>query len=388
MDFLSLYVSKINNINIIQDGDSVISSDNNEANYSDPKGNNKTKKQGAGQENIQISFKSISDANATALKKMLRSDKDVTLTDKFKGNFKATVSSYSITDSDIHIGITKFLVTFKIKEHLKTPKQNIGSSITENSVKLLNNVDMKMSFPIADTVDDAISAVKETAGDFMQASNFADGVSTEDFNILDKIGEYRSNIQDVINNAQSLIHKPLEFKNKIMGIVNSFSSLYSSALSTFNAANIMALYKRELKSFLSIFKKSEVNNRNVIGNSNNIVRSVIMAQALPSIAFDSMDQAKEIQAIITESLNEIYDNDDQTSTVSNYEIVQAIKNDIAIFIQALDLPNVVEIEVFQKPFFVLSYELYGNLDRIEQLKKLNGLIEDDNVTGTIKVFDR
>jgi len=371
-DLNTLYISKINNINIIQEGESVVSAENNEADYSEPKGNNKTKKLGAGQEAIEIAFRSISDENTTALKKVLRVDNTVTLTDKFKGSYKVTVSSYRITDSDRHIGVTKFSATFKIKEQLKTPVQNLSSKLTSASASLSNAIDMTMDVSTANLIDSAVEAVEDKVSLFDEASNFANST-------LEKIGQYKKELKEVVDNASALIHQPIAFKNKILGVISGFVNIYATARQAYEAARNIAVLKRDITDSLSIFRQKEISNANVTVNASNMSKASIMLATMPLIEFDSMDDAKEAQAALVETLNEIYDND---------ELVESIKNDVSNYIQSLDLPNVVEIEVFQKPLFVLSYDLYATTERADQLRALNGFLEDDNVTGTIKVFDR
>lgn len=371
-DLNSLHISKIDNINIIQDGESTTSAENNEAEYSNPRGKNKRKKQNAGEETLAISFKSISDSNTSALRKLMRINKDVTLIDKFKGKFRASIASYSITDSDRNIGITMFSVTFKIKEQDKSAPQNLSSKLTSQSSALSNAVDTSMILDTANLIDSAVASVTEKVSIFEDVSNFATGA-------LNKIGEYRGKLKGIVDSVASLIHKPAEFKNKILGIIGGFVAIYATARGAYEAAKNIKTFFRDITDSLSIFKQQEVINSNVIGNTSNIVKAAILVGLVPSISFESMDDVKEAQAVIDETLDAITDNDD---------LVRSVKNDISNYVQSLDLPNVVEIEVFQKPLLMLSYELYGTIDRVDQLKKLNNLIEDDNVSGIIKVFDK
>lgn len=368
----SLHVSKIDNINIIQDGESTISAENNEAEYSNPRGKNKRKKQNAGEETISISFKSISDSNTSALRKLMRVNKDVTLIDKFKGKFRASIASYSITDSDRNIGITMFTATFKIKEQDKSAPQNLSSKLISQSAALSAAIDTSMILETANLIDAAKAAVTEKVSIFEDVSNFATGT-------LNNIGEYRGKLKSVIDNVAALIHKPAEFKNQILGIIGGFIAIYATARGAYEAAKNIKIFSRDITDSLSIFKQQEVINSNVMNNASNIVKASIILSLIPSISFESMDDAKEAQNVVDETIDEITDND---------ELVKSIKNDLSNYVQSLDLPNVVEIEVFQKPLMMLSYELYATIDRVDQLKKLNNLIEDDNVSGIIKVFDK
>ncbi|MCW8930902.1 MAG: hypothetical protein OQL19_11760 [Gammaproteobacteria bacterium] len=368
----TLFVAKINNINIIQEGESVLLSENQEAEYSNPFGNNTPLSLGSGQEVLDIKFRSISDENTTALKKALRDKRDVTLLDKFKGSYKATVSSYRIIDSDKHIGVTKFEAIFKIKEDVKTAPQNIASKLKSNAISLSSAIDMSMNLDTVNLLDSAVNEVKDSVSAFESASNFADGT-------LSAIGEYRKELADIANQAAAYVNQPTIFKNKILGVVSGFKNIYATAVSTFEAAVNIDILFRDVTDSLSIFTQNEVINANVVANASNIVRSSILLDSLPDIEFNSMDEAKEAQSEIVASLDEVSDND---------ELVETIKNDLSTYIQSLNLPNVVEIEVFQMPLFILSYELYGNTDRVEDLRALNDVFEDDNVSGTVQVFDR
>jgi hypothetical protein len=384
--FEALYISKLNNIAIIQDGESSITTENNEADIKNPKGGNKVEKLGAGQEVIDISFKSISDANSKAIRNALRSDKAITLLDKFNGNLKVTVTSYSITDSDKHIGVTKFTASFKIVEELKTPPQNISSKLKDNASLLSSAIDMTMKLDTANVINSAITNVKDSVSQFEDASNFA----TSGFKA---IAEYRDKLSSIINSASALIQQPVAFKNKILGVISGFTTIYSTARQSFEVIKNIAVFKRDIEDSLSIFKRNEIENSNIVGNASNIAKASIMLETFPDITFNSMEEAKLAQSSIVETLDEIYNNDNDNAvttlqTMSNIDLVETIKNDLSKYVQSLDLPNVVEVTVFQTPLIVLSYQLYGTTERVEELRALNRFFEDDNISGTIKVFDK
>jgi len=54
---------------------------------------------------------------------------------------------------------------------------------------------------------------------------------------------------------------------------------------------------------------------------------------------------------------------------------------------ALSLPRVINIDqVNPLPLHILVYSMYGNLDRLDQIRLLNNFVDTSQVSGSIKLL--
>lgn len=372
MTIQTLFASQLDGISIIQDGTSTRSVENKEATYKNPFGNNTPQDLGAGQEKLSISFKLVDDANISSMLRSLRDKRVVNIIDKYKGEFKVKISTFEQVDSDKHIGITKFNVTMEVIEDILTPVQDIASVLEDDANALEDALDLTVDLKTTNLIEDAANAVEESIATFNNAANFAN-------NSIRSLGRYKALLKNVSDSVNRLILLPNELKNSFEEMIAGYKTIFATSEDERNAAAKIPTYIPTDTTSDSSFTKTELENRNVIGNATNLSKCTLLVGATTGIDFKSQSEALTAQDDIEDVANNITGND---------ELIEKLKNDVSIYIQSLDLPEVVEIEVFQKPMFVIAYELYGETSRVDDLKALNELIEDDNLTGIIKVFSK
>ena len=168
-------------------------------------------------------------------------------------------------------------------------------------------------------------------------------------------------------------------ESNIKSVISGYRTIYATSKDERDAASKIPTIAQVDTTSNSNFTKTELENQNIIANATNLSKCTLLVSAITGIDFKSQQEALTAQDDIEDVANNITGNDD---------LIEKLKNDVSIYIQSLDLPEIVEVEIFQKPMFVLAYELYGETSRVDDLKELNDLIEDDNLTGTFKVFSK
>lgn len=368
----TLFASEIDGISIIQDGVSTLKVENKKATYENPFGNNEPQDLGAGQQQLSISFKLVNDQDISSMVRSLRDKRKVNVIDKYKGEFSVEITSFEQEDSDSSIGVTKFRVTMEILEVKKNPIQDIGSVLDDDALSLEDAIDITLALDTVNLIDDAINSAEDSVDAFNNSANFAN-------NSIESLGRYKASLKKINDTLPSTILLPDALKSDVLNVISGYKTIFATSKDERAAAAIIPTYEPVDTTSNSNFIKTQLENRNVIGNATNIAKCSLLVGAMTGIDFKSKDEALTAQDDIEEVLNNITGND---------QLVEKIKNDVSIYIQSLDLPEVVEIQVFQKPMLVIAYDMYGDTSRVEDLKDLNGLIEDDNLTGTIKVFSK
>lgn len=372
MTLQTLFASQLDGIDIIQDGSSTRSVENKEANYKNPFGNNTPQDLGAGQEKLSISFKLVNDADISSMLRSLRDKRTINIIDKYKGEFKVKISTFEQVDSDKHIGVTKFKVTMEVIEDILTPIQDISSVLEDDAIALEDAIDISVALETVNLIDDAVETVEKSIASFNNSANFAN-------NSIKSLGRYKALLKNIGDSVNKLILLPDEMKKSINQVIAGYKTIFATSKDERNAAARIPTFIPFDTTSNSSFTKTELENRNVIGNATNLSKCTLLVGAITGIDFKSQSEALTAQDDVEDVANNITDND---------ELIEKLKNDVSIYIQSLDLPEIVEIEVFQKPMFVIAYELYGETSRVDDLKELNDLIEDDNLTGIIKVFSK
>jgi prophage DNA circulation protein len=416
MTINDLFITKIDGTDVIQDGESVLTVENKQSTYNNPFSQNNTVDLGAGLEKIEMSFKVISQSNKESILESFRNTREIVIVDKFKGQFNVFVEKFSLKESDKTIGIAFFKVTLKVIEELAPPTQDLGSQLTEDSETLDDmvpaNVDLESdNISVLDSikegiqkavtfVEDAFKVVDSSLRDY---ASFVESVEAFKTNIeklaslpslyADLLGRLTDRITGLFepdpSDSKEVRASKAKQKQSILATITPFESIPTSQDDP--DASVPAGKQPGLT---SSFVQIEARNSNVTSIAFNLALASIQIGGLPDVQFTSQEEAKEVQEALLERLTSLEESDQlvtETVNADNEDVVldlRQIKVNVANYIQALDVPAIVEIEVKNKPIFVLAYELYEDITRADEIKQINNLVFTDNITGTLQVLSR
>jgi len=382
---MQLYISKINNINVIQDNKSVLKSTNKTADRKDiHKGKNRLKDLGEGSKNITTSFIIKDNQTFTQLYKICAKKRKCDLVDKYLGIIKNVgIKSYSISNSDTHIGYTKFDIEFIINETFNPKIDYTGSIITHIEVlkvqpipKYITELDTLKSINIDNVknikLDDNLNTLIST--DILRDLNTKFAV----------VNQYLNNINNDVNKVISKIDKNLRVIDNVQNMISSITNTIYRPI--FKIIDIIPKFK--LKSITMNFRSN--NYANLINMNNNVglVNNILLIQQLQNLlSVKNSNDLLNCVSNITYLCNQNSFIDSQnisTSSIDYNEINQTVLN----YSTNSEYGEIREI--------VLSYEIlsqwvfryYGSLDNMDDILYLNGYKEDTIINGFIKYFEK
>jgi hypothetical protein len=366
---MKLFVSKINDLVVMQDSTSALSSQNKSSSREDiKKGKNKSIDLGEGSKKLTSSFISQDEVTTERLFKILSKDRKCTITDKFLGVIKCNVLSYSIVNSDKHIGTTKFKVEFSITEDFNL-KINYRGRILHNIHELEEKIKpkyivIKNNSKTTKITEDIISTDAQTKSDYLTK--------------FKSTNRYLNNInRDVNYNRLILNDKDI--------ISKGFDTLSTLSIKNEN------LFK--YNDYLSGFKA-------IVPNGTGVQGAYMSNENANALLFNKV--------LLITNLKKLLLNDISTlpSTITN--IIRVCKNNITIQEHLIIADNridfneiiynalqfrdfnhlqIVEVRLRRELISRYVYKKYGNLDYFEDILRINNLQDDTILSGVIKMFE-
>ena len=211
-----MLVSKINDISVIQVGESKLSFEHKKAQSKKPSkkddnpfkansgGSNKTIDLGAGQRKISVTFYTLNNADSVDLLNVLYKKRYCTLVDKFNGKMKVYIDSVDKTDSDAHVGRTVFAINAIVQEIEKTP--------AISAVGKLRSVEVELA-----------EQIKAEAYTFAEQVGTVDKITDEITNEVSFFDAGMKKLEDGLNGILNLSSYPNDFMDGIRQKVNRVS---------------------------------------------------------------------------------------------------------------------------------------------------------------------
>lgn len=393
----TLLISKIDNIEIMQDGDSVLTSENKShestkvvfdasAETNKERGTTKTVDLGKGSEKHNLKFYVLDRNENDAILHIIRDVRTCVITDKYKGKLTVYIDRYKITDSDRHFGKTVFEIECTV--------QDIEYAPTVNYTAKLKSQVVEMELEIAEKVKEIAETEITTIG-----------------TIIDIATDAISFIDDVMNIIQSGI-------NEIVSLQSDVLDAYSGVMSRVNKLKRMGETLKNITKFPQDFIDLIIGVTNDRKKTNApIYETIVRGVGISKINLDTLSQIEYIDAMRKEKANQL-----NNLVASTAEIKKALSNDfgsqqtfethIEIALERLayigysyeevvdkqqllkayantqKYRSMIEIDVTTtKPLTEIVFNLYGNLDNYDEIEKMNGFKDNDKVYGTVKVYE-
>ena len=392
----TLLVSKIDNIEIMQDGDSVLTSENKShestkvvynksAETTKERGTTKTVDLGKGSEKHSLKFYVLDRNQNDAILKIIRDVRKCVVVDKYKGKLTVYIDRYKITDSDKHFGKTVFEIECTV--------QDVEFKKQVNFEAKLRDVVIKNEVYISESVRAIIKDIETTD------------------TILDVATDVESFVDDVLNTVQSGI-------NEIVSLQSDALSAYAGVMSRVNKIKRIGETLKNITKFPQDFIDliTGATDDKKKGNAP-IYETVVRGVKLSTIDTDDLSQIEYTDAMKQEKANQL-----NNLVASTSEIKRALSDDfgsqetfethIEVAIERLayigyDYEEIVEkqqllkayantqkyrsmIEIdvtTTKPLTEIVFNLYGNLDNYDDIEEMNGFKDNDMVYGIVKVYE-
>lgn len=413
-----LFISKIEGIDIIQSGTSVLSGANKFQDGSKVGTKNETKigfvttsgvnydiDVGNAKLSITFQFYLTDLLNRDFLHSVLFNKKYCTIVDKFKGELDVFITNVSIIDSDRHIGMTEYRVTCNIQEQFPEATINYRVRVETLTSLILGEIKEELIVEIA-----KVQSAKLSPSYLQQVAKFLDEVLNSLFSTLDAVFSVLDPIMSVVDDllaVQQLLfeacQKVLAYPDAIFDVIEKVLSIKDSFVSSFDALGSTSQFIGSRASILGNRFSKEV------AIAEPIIRGQKLSEIDPSTLSQFDRQSVDNQqgaCLISNKVNFLlvfsdvvsgnfstkYDFD---STINNalqllsnsgypdgeyYEMEKIIKG----FAITQPFKELVEVNVVNAlPLLRLVFDRYGNLDNYTEIEAINGRVDNDKVSGSV-----
>lgn len=400
---LSLLVSKIDDIQIVQVGESKISIRHKKCASRKPAkkggnplepdegGENVSVDLGAGAKRFSIEAYTFNKSETSRLFDILYNIRYCTITDKFYGKIKVYIDGLEVISSDKHITKTIFKIDATVQDIEKIPS-------IDGEAQLNNIVD---DFEI-ELVNEALSfaeSIETTATTFID--ELIDAFDTGVRFIDEALGMVEDGLQAILD-AEMFV---FDIYNGVMARVNRGKRIAETLkLITELPNDFVDLVKKttNTKTFkpLDIF---ETKTKKGV-----VIRNLNDAKYLSQIEFEKVSKefkanqllnlttaVGEMKQILTKEYSSQQEFDYEVDicikrleyTNLSYEKIVNAQQIIKIYSNQKSIQRLVEIEVTEsKPLAQIIFGIYDSLEHYEELRLLNNFADNDDIKGIVKVY--
>jgi hypothetical protein len=380
---VTLLVSRINNIKIIQVGESKLSIENKSEDGSKVGGSrkigfigdgeNKTIDLGQGQSRHTLKFYVRNKKDNDEVLRILHKDRYCEIVDKFKGKIPVYVNSINVTDSDTHIDRTIYDISCSVqtKDLPKKPNYTVRlKSIIADTQKELPEMIKKLSEEVTTKkedglfVDEALALLSDAVESIYEQTDKTNGAYRSIIKRVDKLARIKKAIENITilpaqlseQFAQDEVENNDDF---ILGVKPS--KIFTD--------------ERDYDS-LTQFKKEQYDiNKTAL----EVVNKVKLAQDLSSIITGNWNKT---------DFDKVVDNIIERLDYCGYGQGEASikKTTVKAYSNSREFRDIITVKSDGKPLVKMVWERYGSIDLLPRITALNGFKENDYITGDVRVF--
>lgn len=409
---MALLISKINDIPIIQVGESKLSIENESEDggktggriigfTTAKKGEEKTIDLGKGKRKHILKIYALNRVENDTLFKIFYEKPFCTIVDKFRGKIKVYVDSVDIIDSDKHVNRTVYDITCTIQSADFVPTVNVEIKLASAVESMESEID-DMVYEFADMVDSTETETDPLTGDLVFVDSslniLRDGIDVEvgALNAYDAVQHRVDTEQRLFETIKSLKVFPDDLSNLLKSTTKSidlskkvnFGNTQKSEITEIiepvvNGIVVDVHNEQELYSFLAENGISQTETEIILKElaSANIANKVKVMRDMNSVTEGGFNSRRDFESTINAIVERLDHVGYSTDEIS--EKVFLTRS----FANQQNYREIIEIEIKRPtPLVELVYERYGNLDNYQSIEAMNGVINNDNVDGILKVF--
>jgi prophage DNA circulation protein len=316
--------------------------------------------------------------NKKKLLKMLDDGGQLEMSHPDYGDLKVFCLSYTAENNYINeVGLTR------ISLNLEVASLNIFP-LTAKKKGFLARLKSAILGKNEEKFNKAWKAVKKVKGTFDNTVKTMNSVSKKMKQVAKKIqgagdgfGKFTSGLNDLALSAKQLVQSPTLLVANLKANFNNLATAYSTAKDVFNIAKDLA--------------KLNFDDINMDGNSQQITNYIVssaMATCYEQVVLIDYKTTDEIDIAIKE-LETAFKNMPSTIDKDIYDLLNQARIEAMNTLNALaiSLPSLNKINI-NNPISLtnLCYSLYGNLDLLETISKLNKIIDPTAISGDIWIL--
>ena len=414
---INLLVSKVNDIRVIQVGDSKMSVSNKNEDGSKVGGRladgtvgngfNQTVDLGRGKQQHTINLYTASRDDTDALFKIFHEERFCTIVDKFKGRLKVYVEEFEVTDSDTHIGRTIFEITCMVQDEEILPSVNTAVALANELSKMEKELE-SMVVKLAAMCDEAKTKLDMVTGKLSFTTSSLELLRKGVMSIIDvQVAAYNAYgvITNRANTSKRLFDSILNIKSVPSGVSNLLKGVTNgnNIKTTTKSNNSVTGKANEIqrggKSEIVEIAEPQIRGIELSRIDRNILSQFELEQLeRDEYAYQIVSKVKVIRDMKSMLIGGFNSQDDFEKTVDavierlmilDYSIEEASRKAhiVKMFANEQRYRHIIEIEVSNpKPLMAIVYERYGSLDNYDSIEAINGFKDNDYIQGKVKVF--
>lgn len=402
---INLLVSKIDDIQIVQVGESKISIKHKKCESKKPakKGGNPLEADeggenvsidlGAGAKKFNIEAYTFNKAETSRLFDILYNIRYCTITDKFFGKIKVYIDDLEVINSDKHITKTIFNIRGTVQDIEKVPsidaevqlKNIVGDfeiELVQNALTFAETIETTATTFIDELVsaidtgvkfvDDALQMVEDGLQMILDAETFV-------FDIYNGVVARVNRAKRIGETLKLVIALPNDFANLIKKMTNTKTFKPLDIFTTKTKKGVVVKSLNDV-TYLSQFEFEKVKKDFGANQLLNLTTAVgEMKQALTK-EYTSQQEFDEQIIVCIERLE--YTGLSYEKIVNAQQVLKAYSNQKAI-------QKLIDYDVKDGlPLTQIVFSLYGNLDNYDELRLLNNFADNDDIVGNVKVYQK
>lgn len=413
----TLLISKVDEIQVIQVGDSKLSVENKSEDGSKVGGRladgtvgngfNQTVDLGRGKQNHTLRMYTTNRDATDELFKIFYEKRYCVIVDKFRGRLNVYVDSIEVTDSDTHVGRTIFEISCMVQDETVLPTVN-NAVVLANEVTKMEQEIGAMVVKLATLCDTVEMKLDMVTGKFGFTNSSLELLRTGVMRIIDvKVSAFNAygSIMSKVNTGKKLFDSILSIKSIPSGLISLLSSVTNdnntqTTLKSYNSVTgrtsaIQSVEKSEVvkidepvvrgepisKVDRSELSQFEIEQLEADEYAFQVVSKVKVIRDMKSMligGFNSQDDFEKTVNAIIERLGKLDYSVEEVSRKSH--VVKSFANE-------QQYRNIIEINIEKKkPLVAIVYDRYGNLDNYDSIESINGFKDNDYISGKVKVF--
>jgi len=316
--------------------------------------------------------------NKKKLLKMLDDGGQLEMSHPDYGDLKVFCLSYTAENDYIkEVGLTRIslnlevasLNIFPLTAKKKGFLARLKSAILGKNEEKFNKA-WKTVKKVKGTFDNTVKTINSVSKKMKQVAKKIQGAG-------DGFGKFTSGLNNLALSAKQLVQSPTLLVANLKANFNNLATAYSTAKDVFNIAKDLA--------------KLNFNDINMDGNSQQITNYIVssaMATCYEQVVLIDYKTTDEIDIAIKE-LETAFKNMPSTIDKEIYDLLNQARIEAMNTLNALaiSLPSLNKINI-NNPISLtnLCYSLYGNLDLLETISKLNKIIDPTAISGDIWIL--
>ncbi len=329
----------------------------------------------------------VNNKTRDALIKVLNRSGIITLVHPRYGEKNVVCKGYTASDDITELGVTNFSITLEIASRNILPvTQKKKGFLADQKSKILGENEAAFDAGVdsvknaKDKFDDFNATVKKAA---RQVNRLADQVQ----GIGDSFADFSTSINEIVNSSSRLVQAPSKLAASFRTAFDNLGVAYETSKQLFGVTSSFAGFDERDQVTLgnSARQKSIRNNQDQINNFINVAALATALDAAANIDYETLDELNQTREDIANSFDKLPDNINQ-DLLDSLNAMRRATNGVLDNI-GLSVPRVINIDqVNPLPLHILVYSMYGNLDRLDQIRLLNNFVDTSQVSGSIKLL--